>query len=171
MVAKSGHRLLDDDAVAVLRDRLVPLAQVLTPNLPEAGVLLGCDAPTDAESMRAAAVELHRLGPSIVLVKGGHLGGIDSSDLMYDGERFIELPARRVATRNTHGTGCTLSAAIAALLPQRAAAEAAVVDAKCYLGAAILASDQLEVGGGHGPVHHFHALWPTPAEAAMAVAQ
>ena len=171
MVAKSGHHLVDDDAVTILRDRLLPLARVLTPNLPETGVLLGRDAPTDTEAMAAAAVDLHRMGPDLVLIKGGHLGGVDSADLLYDGEGFVALPARRVETRNTHGTGCTLSAAIAALLPQRAAPAEAVADAKLYLTAAIHSSDRLAVGSGHGPVHHFHALWPVPAEAKVAVAR
>ena len=169
MVAKSGHHLVDDDAVTVLRDRLLPLARVLTPNLPETGVLLGREAPTDADTMAAAAADLHRLGPDLVLIKGGHLEGVDSADLLYDGERFVELPARRVATRNTHGTGCTLSAAIAALLPQRAAPAKAVADAKLYLTAAIRSSDRLAVGSG--PVHHFHAWWPAPAEAKVAAAR
>lgn len=171
MVAKSGHRLLDDDAVSVLRERLLPLARVVTPNLPEAGVLLGRDAPTDLESMRAAAADLHRQGPHLVLIKGGHLDGVESPDLLYDGERFVELTARRFVTRNTHGTGCTLSAAIAALLPQRATPKEAVAEAKHYLTAAIRASNGLAVGSGHGPVHHFHALWPTSVNAAMAVAR
>lgn len=167
MVAKSGHRLLDDDAVATVRDRLLPLALVITPNLPEAGVLLGRDAPADAEAMRAAAEDLHRLGPQLVLIKGGHLEAEDSPDLLYDGARFVELPAPRIATRNTHGTGCTLSSAIAALLPQRGSADQAVAEAKDYLTAALRAANQIRVGRGHGPVHHFHAFWPTPAPAGL----
>ena len=108
--------------------------------------------------MREAVQGLHRLGPDWVLLKGGHLVGQDSTDLLFDGQTIIELPALRVATRNTHGTGCTLSAAIAALLPRFDTAEA-VRRAKAYVTAALGASHRLTVGGGRGPVHHFHALW------------
>lgn len=165
MVAKSGDRLLDEAAVGAVRDRLVPLATVITPNLPEAGVLLGRPAPATAEEMREAAIALHRLGPRLVLLKGGHLGGGESPDLLYDGDRFVDLPAARVDTPNTHGTGCTLSSAIAALLPQRATPHQAVADAKAYVTAAIAAADRLAVGHGHGPVHHFHAWWGNEAPA------
>lgn len=159
MIAKSGHALLDPTAIAALRDELVPLATVVTPNLPEAGVLLDGDAPTTLGEMRDAVVALHRLGPRYVYLKGGHLGGDESPDLLYDGRDIIELSATRVQTSNTHGTGCTLSSAIAALIPQRPDVRRAVEDAKAYLTEAIAASDQLHVGTGHGPVHHFHRLW------------
>ena len=108
--------------------------------------------------MQGAARDLHRLGSAWVLLKGGHLPGKDSTDLLFDGTTMIELPAVRIDTQNTHGTGCTLSAAIAALLPRFGVADA-VRRAKAYLTAAIAASDELRVGSGHGPVHHFHALW------------
>jgi hydroxymethylpyrimidine/phosphomethylpyrimidine kinase len=160
MVAKSGDRLLDADAIETLRRQVLPLAHVLTPNLPEAGVLLGRAAPTNLDEMRRAAADLHALGSRHVLVKGGHLLAPDSPDLLFDGNTFTELGAPRVATRNSHGTGCTLSAAIAALLPQRGDVVTAIRDAKAYVSAALVASDELEVGGGHGPLHHFHALWP-----------
>lgn len=159
MIAKSGHALLDPTAVAALRDELVPLATVVTPNLPEAGVLLDADMPGTLDEMRDAVRALHRLGPSYVYLKGGHLGGEESPDLLYDGRTTIELSARRVRTANTHGTGCTLSSAIAALIPQRADVRSAVEDAKAYLTAAIEASGELRVGSGHGPVHHFHSMW------------
>jgi hydroxymethylpyrimidine/phosphomethylpyrimidine kinase len=159
MIAKSGHALLDPTAVAALREELVPLATVLTPNLPEAGVLLGGDMPTTLAEMRDAVRALHRLGPAYVYLKGGHLVGDESPDLLYDGATTVELSAKRVHTANTHGTGCTLSSAIAALLPQRPDVRRAVQDAKAYLSAAIAASDQLHVGSGHGPVHHFYATW------------
>jgi hydroxymethylpyrimidine/phosphomethylpyrimidine kinase len=158
MVAKSGHHLLRDDAVAALRDTLVPMARVITPNLPEAGVLLGTSEPATLADMQRAVRELHRLGPEWVLLKGGHLTGPDSTDLLFDGTAITELSGRRIDTRNTHGTGCTLSAAIAALLPRFAVVDA-VRRAKAYLTDAIAASDRLTVGSGHGPVHHFHALW------------
>jgi hydroxymethylpyrimidine/phosphomethylpyrimidine kinase len=158
MVAKSGHRLLRDDAVAALRDTLVPMAHVITPNLPEAGVLLGQPAPVTLADMQQVMRELHRLGPQWVLLKGGHLSGADSTDLLFDGRTVTELSARRIETKNTHGTGCTLSSAIAALLPRFDMVQA-VRQAKAYLTEAIATSSSLTVGSGHGPVHHFHALW------------
>jgi len=166
MVAKSGDRLLRAEAVAALRDELLPLATVLTPNLPEAGDLLGIDAPSTPAAMRDAAQALHRLGPQYVLVKGGHLSGDRLVDLLFDGREFIDMPAERVATRNTHGTGCTLSSAIAALLPQRASVTEAVRDAREYVLGAIRAADTLNVGSGHGPLHHFFNLWPQAAASA-----
>lgn len=167
MVAKSGDRLLADDAVAMLREGLFPLATMLTPNLPEAGVLLGQSAPEQVRDMFRVAEKLRRLLPDTghrwVLLKGGHLPGGELMDLLHDGDRMIELPGRRRETKNTHGTGCTYSAAITALLPQVADSPdpvpAAVRRAHRYLAGAIAASDQLGVGSGHGPVHHFHALW------------
>jgi len=158
MVAKSGDRLLHDDAVAAIRDRLVPLAHVITPNLPEAAVLLAGAVPATLSEMRAAARALHRLGPEFVLLKGGHLATGDATDLLFDGDAITELAAPRIATRNTHGTGCTLSAAIAALLPRFAMVDA-VRQAKAHLTRALAASERLTVGSGRGPVHHFHALW------------
>jgi hydroxymethylpyrimidine/phosphomethylpyrimidine kinase len=158
MVAKSGHHLLEADAVAALREALVPKAQVITPNLPEAAVLLGSQQPTSLDGMQRAVRALHRLGPKWVLLKGGHLSGEESTDLLFDGATVTELPVRRIMTQNTHGTGCTLSSAIAALLPRFAMVEA-VRRAKAYLTEAIAASDELLVGNGHGPVHHFHAIW------------
>jgi hydroxymethylpyrimidine/phosphomethylpyrimidine kinase len=160
MVAKSGDRLLDADAIDTLRRSVLPLATVLTPNLPEAGVLLGRAAPATFEAMRQAAADLQALGPRYVLVKGGHLRADESPDVLFDGRQFTELPAVRVPTHNTHGTGCTLSAAIAALLPQHPDVPTAVRVAKAYVSAALLASHELDVGSGHGPLHHFHALWP-----------
>jgi len=159
MVAKSGDRLLDDGAIDTLRRRVLPLATLITPNLPEAGVLLGRPAPSSLPEMRQAAAALGAMGPRHVLVKGGHLGGADSPDVWFDGQRSVELEAPRVHTRNTHGTGCTLSAAITALLPQRPDLEAALRGAKSYVSDALRASDALGVGSGHGPLHHFHALW------------
>jgi len=159
MVSKSGHHLLQPDAVEALRRELLPLAEVVTPNLPEAGVLLGRAEPRTIDEMRTAARDLHQFGSRYVLLKGGHLEGEESIDILDDGQTQVELRSPRIVTRNTHGTGCTLSAAIAALLPQRATTTDAVRDAKAYLTAAIAAADQLSVGHGHGPVHHFHNLW------------
>jgi hydroxymethylpyrimidine/phosphomethylpyrimidine kinase len=159
MVAKSGDRLLRADAVEALRTELLPLATVLTPNLPEAGDLLGRAVPDRIEDLREAAAALQALGPKHVLVKGGHGSGPEVVDVLCDGRRFDEFRAERIATRNTHGTGCTLSSAIAALLPQRPAVADAVRDARDYLLDAIRASGELDVGGGHGPLHHFHQVW------------
>ncbi|MBX9963524.1 MAG: bifunctional hydroxymethylpyrimidine kinase/phosphomethylpyrimidine kinase [Burkholderiales bacterium] len=159
MVAKSGDRLLRADAVAALRAELLPLATVVTPNLPEAGDLLGRTVSDEVEDMRAAAAALQALGAKHVLVKGGHGTGTTVTDVLYDGLEAILLSAPRVATRNTHGTGCTLSSAIAALLPQRPAVVDAVRDARDYLLGAIRASGELDVGSGHGPLHHFHEVW------------
>ena len=162
MVAKSGDALLAKAAVGALREALVPLANVITPNLPEAGVLLGSRAPDSLKEMTRAAERLHALmgnGERWVWLKGGHLPGRDATDLLFNGDKMIELSQPRVDTKNTHGTGCTLSAALAALLPQRADVPSASRDAKNWLTQALRDADKLQVGAGHGPVHHFHALW------------
>jgi hydroxymethylpyrimidine/phosphomethylpyrimidine kinase len=159
MVAKSGDRLLQPEAVAALGERLLPLATVITPNLPEAGVLLGTRPPADRAEMVEAAAALRALGARAVLLKGGHLEGDESIDVLDDGGEPEILRAPRVATANTHGTGCTLSAALAALLGRGFPLRAAVASAKVYISAAIQAADQLAVGHGHGPVQHFHELW------------
>jgi hydroxymethylpyrimidine/phosphomethylpyrimidine kinase len=162
MVAKSGDELLTREAAATLVEAILPLATLITPNLPEAGVLLRERAPDSLREMSRAAERLRRLLPDSgqrwVLVKGGHLPG-DAIDLLHDGDVMIELTAPRIDTRNTHGTGCTLSAAIAALLPQRPDVPTAVREAKRYLTEAIRRAGDLSVGLGHGPVHHFHAWW------------
>jgi len=162
MVAKSGDLLLDRAAVGTLIEAVFPLATMITPNLPEAGVLLEQGAPETMSERRRAAERLRRLladdGQRFVLLKGGHASG-DPVDLLHDGDRMIELPTKRVETRNTHGTGCTLSAAIAALLAHSQDPVAAVRGAKDYLTEALRQADRLEVGSGHGPVHHFHAWW------------
>lgn len=168
MVAKSGDRLLAEDAVEAVRDALLPLASVVTPNLPEAGVLLDRAPPGTLAAMEDAARALHQLGPRCVLLKGGHLSGGTSPDILFDGDTLSSFPVDRVRTDNDHGTGCTLSAAIAALLPQQPSVKDAVADAKAYLTEALRQSDALHVGHGHGPVHHFHALWPQRRRQEMA---
>ena len=160
MVAKGGHKLLADDAVAALRDELLPLASLITPNLPEAGVLLDQPAISQRAEMAPCAARLQGLGPSNVLLKGGHLEGGESPDLLMHGGELIWLEAPRHDTANTHGTGCSLSAAIAALLARGRALPTAVAEAKTFVANAIGAADSLGVGHGHGPIHHFHALWP-----------
>ncbi|HEX6142769.1 MAG TPA: bifunctional hydroxymethylpyrimidine kinase/phosphomethylpyrimidine kinase [Geminicoccaceae bacterium] len=159
MVAKSGQRLLQPEAVAAMKEHLLPLATVLTPNLPEAAVLLGRDAARDERVMIEEAAALRAEGPHAVLLKGGHLGGTESADVLDDGAEPLVLKSERIDTPNTHGTGCTLSSAIAALLARGFALRDAVREAKAYVTAAISAADQLAVGHGHGPVHHFHAWW------------
>lgn len=171
MVAKSGDTLLAKNAIAMLREALLPRTFMLTPNLPEAGVLLEQRAPDTVKEMYRAAERLREMLPLAserwVLLKGGHLPGGEVVDLLFDGDRMVEMPAPRIETKNTHGTGCALSSAIAALLPQRAGAfrpvETAVREAREWLLRAIAASGQLEVGKGHGPVQHFHRWWPRPA--------
>ena len=159
MVAASGDRLLAPEAVETLRRRLLPIALVVTPNLPEAAALLDEAEARGEDAMRAQAERILGFGPQAVLVKGGHAEGAESVDILVtrDGARRFASP--RIATRNTHGTGCTLSSAIAAGLARGLALEDAVAAAKAYVAAAIAASDRLEIGHGHGPVHHFHALW------------
>lgn len=159
MVAKAGDRLLAKEAVDAVRHRLAPLASVLTPNLPEAAELTGRPEPTDLAGMRALLPELLALGPRAVVLKGGHLGSDDAPDLFAEGTRVVELPARRIPTKNTHGTGCSYASAIAALLPRHADPLEAVRAAKAWLTGAIAQADRLEVGLGHGPIHHFHAVW------------
>lgn len=162
MVAKSGDRLLAAEAIAALKSELLPLATVLTPNLPEAAELLAAEPAPDLAARRAQGGALRALGPQWVLMKGGHAGGATCTDLLI-GPEPLTLSAPRIPTRNTHGTGCTLSAAIAAGLAQGMAVPQAVRRAHDWLHGAIAAADRLHVGRGHGPVHHFHALWPVPA--------
>jgi hydroxymethylpyrimidine/phosphomethylpyrimidine kinase len=158
MVAKSGDHLLAADAVETLRKHLIPLAEVVTPNLPEAAVLLGRQEAADIATMRTDARDLLDLGPASVLLKGGHLHGETSTDIYRDREAAEDIAGPRIATRNTHGTGCTLSSAIAALLPRHPRLEA-IRNARQYLTAALRHADDLQVGTGHGPVHHFHGVW------------
>jgi len=162
MVAKSGDPLLRAEAVDTLRSRLLPLATLITPNLPEAGVLLDRDIPRDGreQDMRAVCRELAALGPGWVLLKGGHAeDSMNSDDWLYGDGELHRLSAPRVPTRNTHGTGCTLSSAIAAGLARGRPLPEAVAAAKRWLTAALAAADRLGIGSGHGPVHHFHAIW------------
>jgi len=162
MVAKSGDKLLADESVDALRRELLPLATLITPNLPEAAVLLDAEEAMDIDTMQAQAKQLLTLGPRAVLLKGGHLADSasdDSADLLLTASQAIWLPAKRIPTANTHGTGCTLSSAIAAGLARGLDVQTAVTEAKAYITAAIAASDRLKVGSGHGPTHHFHAWW------------
>lgn len=159
MVAKSGDKLLGDDAVSALRERLLPLATLVTPNLPEAAVLLDQPVPDTPDAMEEAGRNLIAAGARSVLMKGGHLPGDRLVDILITADRAHRFEGDRVHTVNTHGTGCTLSSAIAAELAKGSALDDAVATARRYLMGAIQAADRLGVGGGHGPVHHFHALW------------
>ena len=159
MVAKSGDALLADSAVAALRDRMLPRATVLTPNLPEAARLLDCTPAKDEDEMIRQGVALRALGPQAVLMKGGHGEGPVCTDLLITAHDPVRLTAPRQTTRNTHGTGCTLSAAVAAGLALGLDLSKAVTRAHAYLQGAIAKADALDVGHGHGPVHHFHGIW------------
>lgn len=159
MVAASGDPLIADDAVALLLEALIPKAAIVTPNLPEAARLLGEDQADGQAAVEAQAERLLARGARAVLLKGGHGSGAESSDYLLTPLGGRWLSAARIATENTHGTGCTLSSAIAAGLAQGHHLEAAVVGAKEYISAAIGAADRLHIGKGRGPVHHFHAFW------------
>jgi hydroxymethylpyrimidine/phosphomethylpyrimidine kinase len=159
MVATSGDRLLTPDAVEALRTKLVPLAVVVTPNLPEAAALLDAPRAITEDEMVRQAERLLGSGAKAVLMKGGHGRGAESADLLVTATATVRFAAARVATKNTHGTGCTLAAAIAAGLAKGEDLATAVRAAKDYVTAAIAAADRLGVGHGHGPVHHFHKWW------------
>lgn len=159
MIAKGGASLLDPEAVEVLKSELLPLATLITPNLPEAAALLGDPEASDRRIMEAQAVRLVAQGPRAVLVKGGHLLGPESPDVLVAAGQVTWFEADRIATRNTHGTGCSLSSALAAELAKGQEVSEAVQVAKGWLREAVRASGSLSVGSGHGPVHHFHALW------------
>ncbi|KUY87702.1 hydroxymethylpyrimidine/phosphomethylpyrimidine kinase [Burkholderia cepacia] len=160
MISKSSHALLAPEAVDALRDALLPLATVVTPNLPEAAALLNDVPATTEDDMVRQGRALLQTGARAVLMKGGHLPDASASpDWLVEAARSVRLDGVRVPVSNTHGTGCTLSSAIAALLPQQPDLESAVREAKTYLTGAIAASGHLDVGHGVGPVHHFHRWW------------
>ncbi|RLM03380.1 bifunctional hydroxymethylpyrimidine kinase/phosphomethylpyrimidine kinase [Gibbsiella quercinecans] len=159
MLAKSGDPLLAPEAVAAIRQLLLPQVAIITPNLPEAAALLGCAPAENERQMREQGRALLALGCKAVLIKGGHLSEQESPDWLFSAEGELRFTAPRVATRHTHGTGCTLSAALAALRPRHANWAEAVAAAKDYLQKALEQADTLEVGHGIGPVHHFHAWW------------
>lgn len=162
MVAKSGGRLLMADAVEAMRTRLLPLATVVTPNLPEAQSLLGISGSVGEEDfpeMARALWEFVRRKDAWIYLKGGHLEGDDAYDLLYNGIVSVPFSSERIHTKNTHGTGCTLSSATAACLPQEQDVPAACRRAKEYLTGAIRHADELTVGGGHGPTNHFWQWW------------
>ncbi len=159
MVAASGDPLLVPEAVDSLRAALIPLADLITPNLHEAARLVGGAVAGDENAMERQAESLLALGPGAVLLKGGHGGGPESADLLVTGDERTWFKAPRRATQNTHGTGCTLSSAIAAGLARGDDLKTAISAAKTFISAAIIAADNLQIGAGHGPVHHFHGFW------------
>jgi hydroxymethylpyrimidine/phosphomethylpyrimidine kinase len=172
MVATSGDRLIDEDAVDAVRTVLLPVTDLLTPNVPEAAALLDAAPATTVEELAPQAEALLALGPGAVLLKGGHLGGAESVDVLVTATGGVEFRRPRVTTTSTHGTGCTLSSAIAAraararlALPEERPGEPTdwaplVAGARDYLQAALMAGEELSVGSGHGPVHHFTGWWP-----------
>jgi hydroxymethylpyrimidine/phosphomethylpyrimidine kinase len=159
MVATSGDHLLAPDAVEALRTKLIPQASLVTPNLPEAAALLQEEVAASEAAIERQGQRLLAMGCRAVLIKGGHGQGTESIDYLFDGNGTIALAAPRIATKNTHGTGCSLSSAIAAGLAKGDDLETAIRRAKTWISAAISAADRLAVGHGHGPVHHFHAFY------------
>ncbi len=157
MVAASGARLLREDSVETIRNELLPLATVVTPNIPEAEVLTGVEIK-DLPDMEEASRRIHALGPKYVILKGGHLEHVDhSDDLLFDGEEFESFSAHRIKTTSNHGTGCTFASAVAAGLAHGRTINRSVADAKAYVTAAI--ANAFPVGHGHGPLNHFHHWW------------
>jgi hydroxymethylpyrimidine/phosphomethylpyrimidine kinase len=159
MIAKGGAPLLSPEAMSALRQRLLPLATVITPNLPEAAALIDEAEAVDRDTMQRQATTLLALGSRAALVKGGHLDLSESPDILAIGDDVKWFESPRALTRNTHGTGCSLSSAIAAELGKRREITEAVATAKAWLSGAISEADALQVGSGHGPIHHFHQLW------------
>jgi hydroxymethylpyrimidine/phosphomethylpyrimidine kinase len=159
MVATSGDRLLPAEAVEALRTRLIPRASLITPNLPEAAALLDEPVGSSEAAIERQGQRLLALGCRAVLIKGGHGQGAESIDYLVNGSGTVALRAARIATKNTHGTGCSLSSAIAAGLTKGEDMETAVRHAKTWISAAIAAADRLDVGHGNGPIHHFHRFY------------
>jgi hydroxymethylpyrimidine/phosphomethylpyrimidine kinase len=158
MVATSGDRLLAPDAIDALRTKLIPRAEIITPNLPEAAALLDEPVASSETQIENQGKRLLAMGCGAVLIKGGHGQGAESIDYLVRKQGVVALPAPRLVTKNTHGTGCSLSSAIAAGLAKGDDLETAVRNAKTWISAAIAAADRLDVGRGHGPIHHFHAF-------------
>jgi hydroxymethylpyrimidine/phosphomethylpyrimidine kinase len=159
MVATSGRRLLAADAVEALQTKLIPRASLITPNLPEAAALLDEPVALNEIDIERQGRRLLSMGCPAVLIKGGHGDGSDSIDYLIRGTSTVVLSAPRIATKNTHGTGCSLSSAIAAGLAKGEEMETAVRNAKAFISAAIAAADRFSVGHGHGPIHHFHKFY------------
>jgi hydroxymethylpyrimidine/phosphomethylpyrimidine kinase len=159
MVATSGDRLLDMDAIAALRTKLIPRASLITPNLPEAAALLDQPIASSEAAIENQGRLLLAMGCGAVLIKGGHGQGAESIDYLFSSDGIVALAAPRIATQNTHGTGCSLSSAIAAGLAKGEDMTTAVRHAKTWISAAIADADRLGIGHGHGPIHHFHKFY------------
>jgi hydroxymethylpyrimidine/phosphomethylpyrimidine kinase len=159
MVATSGDRLLAAEAVDALRAKLIPLASLMTPNLPEAAALLNEPVASTEAAIASQGQRLLAMGCPAVLIKGGHGQSAESTDYLVRAGGTVALAAPRIATKNTHGTGCSLSSAVAAGLAKGEDMETAVRNAKTWVSAAIAAADRLGVGHGHGPIHHFHGFY------------
>jgi hydroxymethylpyrimidine/phosphomethylpyrimidine kinase len=160
MVAQSGDKLLQDEAIQAIKEHLMPVADVVTPNLPESEVLLGQKIESFKDVQRAAR-DLSKIGGRSILIKGGHMVESKSTDLLYltEEDRFVRLESDRIDSRNNHGTGCTLSSAIAANMARGSDIEEAVNKAKSFIQNAIQAGAAYDIGHGHGPVHHFFDFW------------
>lgn len=160
MVSTSGHKLIQDEAIETLKNELIPLARVITPNIPEAEILLG-QKINRQEDLKTCIKQLSCNGKVSVLLKAGHLTEDTLTDVFYNAEtdELLELSSQRAYTRNTHGTGCTFSSALASQLAQGLNLNDAVCKAKEYINAAIVAGTDYEIGHGHGPVHHFYPFW------------
>ena len=159
MVSTSGHKLIEDNAIEIMKNRLIPLARIITPNIPEAEILSGCTITAQQEFPQIATLLSHNNRTS-VLLKAGHLNGDTLTDYFYNAEdgSMTLLPSKRVDTRNTHGTGCTLSSALAAALARGESLTDAAISAKRYIEQAIITGANYDIGHGHGPVNHFFAL-------------
>lgn len=155
MIAKGGHALMQEDALSTLIEKIIPLSYILTPNIPEAETITGMKI-SGLEEMKKAAEKIYSMGAENVLIKGGHLDG-DALDVLFDGKEFHTFSAERINTKNTHGTGCTYSSAIAANLAKGVPLVLAVAKAKAFVTTAI--EHSLELGKGHGPTNHFYELY------------
>ena len=156
MVAKGGDKLLQDEAISALKNQLIPIALVVTPNGPEATAITGVDV-VDMDSAKVAAVRLVEMGAKSAVVKGGHIGVGPATDVLYDGSSFHLFSTRRIETPNTHGTGCTFASAVAAGIAKEMSIRDSVSHAKAFVTGAI--RDDLKIGNGHGPLNHFHEYW------------
>lgn len=160
MVATSGDKLIQDEAIQAIREKLIPLTTIVTPNLPEATELTDNHQVIKNSSLEEMAQTIHNLGAKYVLIKGGHLeNDTQSTDIFYDGKSHHYLYSPRIQTKNTHGTGCTLSSAVASFLAHGQTPEQATKNAKDYISHAILHGKDYQIGQGHGAVHHFYKFW------------